>query len=799
MRLASSHLKTEFATRCRRACAGVTLSLAMVAALAQQSGITMSPGFTQPPATPASVLQSGSNSPLAAPNPQYGPTSLTMTGRAPSGAASAPERRPGSAAGDRDTDNTRGRPAATARQEVDPKLTDFQRFVFQSTGREIDLFGYDLFGAPAFPSLTDVPVPTDYVLGPGDEVVLRLWGAVDADLRVVVDRNGQISLPRVGTFRVAGIKASQLEPTLREQVGRVFKNFELSATLGQLRSIQVFVVGQARRPGAYTVSSLSTMLGALFEVGGPSKNGSLRSIQLRRDGRIVSTMDLYKFIAEGDKSADVRLLPGDVIVIPPAGPRVALLGGIDNPAIYELAKPQESLKTVLSYAGSLRALTSLHKVVVERVDPGVERQPRSVIELALDAEGLATTLRDGDVVTLFQISPQFANAVTLRGSVAAPLRYAYKPGMRVSDLIPEREALIQPDYYLRKNMLVQFESGANISLDRAQGDVKNLLAEINWDYAALERLDKKTLRMELLAFNLKQAVVDKNPSEDLLLQPGDVVTVFSVKDIPVPREKSTRLVRVAGEINVAGVYQIQAGETLRSILNRAGGLTSEAYVFGTEFAREATRVKQREALNEASRRLEASLASAAAQQTANLNTTDATAAQRLQLSQEQARRAQLARLRSLEPNGRISLELAPEIKRIDELPDLPLEDGDSILVPARTGFIFAVGAVANNNALLWREGRKVSQYLMAAGVEPAADDDNIFVLRADGSIVHRRDNRRFFDSFESMVLAPGDTLVVPEKLDRESTWSGFVRGLKDWTLILSQFGLSAAAFHSLTN
>ncbi len=720
-----------------------------------------------------------------------GPINLNRAGVRPAPQAAArpavPEAGPGAEP---------ARPAEP-RRDAPAQVTEFQRFVFEGTGRQVPLFGYELFGAPAFPSLTNVPVPADYVIGPGDEVVLRLWGAVDADLRAVVDRNGQISLPRVGTFRVAGTPASQLESTLRAQVAKVFKNFELNASLGQLRAIQIFVVGQAKKPGAYTISSLSTLLGALFETGGPANTGTLRAIQLRRDGRLVTTLDLYKFIVDGDKSADARLLPGDVIVIPSAGPRVALLGSLDSPAIYELGGEQEPLSRLLAYNGSLRALTSLHKVLVERINPAEPTAPRAVQERALDAAGLAANVRDGDMVTLFKISPQFSNAVTLRGNVATPLRYAYKPGMRISDLIPEREALIQRDYYTRKNMLVQYEQPGNVSADRVASDVKNLLSEINWDYAVVERMDPQTVRAQLLPFNLGRAVVEKVAEDNLVLQPGDVVTIFGVKDIPVPQNRTTRLVRVAGEVNAAGIYQIGPGETLRSLLRRAGGPTQQAYLFGTEFSRESTRARQREALQDALRRLEATTTSAAARQAANISSGDAATAQRLVAAQEQARAGQLARLRAMEPNGRIALELTPEINSLDGLPDVPLEDGDRILLPAAPGFVYAVGAVANNNALLWRKGRTVKQYLLAAGLETAADENNIFILRADGSIVHRRDAGWLFGGFESTELAQGDTLIVPEKVDMESTWSGFVRGFKDWTQILANLGLTAAAINTL--
>jgi protein involved in polysaccharide export with SLBB domain len=370
--------------------------------------------------------------------------------------------------------------------------------------------------------------------------------------------------------------------------------------------------------------------------------------------------------------------------------------------------------------------------------------------------------------------------------------------MRVSDLIPEREALIQRDYYSRKNMLVQYAAQTGVNADRLAADVRNLLSEINWDYAVVERLDTQTVRSQLFPFNLGRAVMQKLPEDDLLLLPGDVVTVFSVKDIPVPQSRTTRLVRVAGEVNAAGVYQISPGETLKSLLRRAGGPTPQAYLFGTEFSRETTRARQREGLQEALRRLEANTARAVAQQAVNTGAGDAATAQRLAAAQEQARAGQLARLRALEPNGRIALELSPEIDTFEALPDVPLEDGDRLFLPAAPGFVYAVGAVANTNALLWRKGRTVRQYLMAAGVEPTADESNIFVQRADGSVVHRQASGWLLSGFESTELAQGDTLIVPEKLDLETTWSSFVRGFKDWTQILSNLGLSAAAIHTLS-
>lgn len=741
------------------------------------------------PATPPSGVPRITNVPANAPTAQPGAEGLSGEGRE--------ARNPGP---DR---SLRGLAASGIETKPGGGDSEFQRFVFDVSGQRLARFGQRLFdgAATTFAPVDRVPVPADYVLGPGDELYIRGWGSVDIDYRALVDRNGLVNLPRVGSVRVAGLKAGEVEGFLEKQVARIFRNFSLNVTLGQLRSIQVYIVGQARHPGSYTVGSLSTLVNAVFASGGPSPTGSMRRIQLRRAGQVVTELDLYEFMIGGDKSRDLPLLPGDVIVYPPVGPQVALLGATDNAAVYELKAPDEPLRQLLAYAGGVAPVTARHRAQVERIDPERPDAPRSVEALALDEAGLARGLRNGDLVTLFGVGPQFANAVTLRGNVAGPLRHPHAAGMRVSDLIPSREALITPDYFRRKNRLVQhLDAAGGDAMGMAPTDTtRRLVDEPNWEYAVVERLHPDDLSIRLIPFHLGRAVIDRHPADNLELQPGDVVTIYGRRDLRAPQASTTRVVRVEGEVLRPGVYQLEAGETLRSVLHRAGGVTPQAYVFGTEFSRQSTREKQREAIQDAARRLEAGLASAGAEQMANLSSTDAAAAARLQAAQHEARLAQLHRLRTLEPNGRIALELDPDAAtQVAHLPDVPLEDGDRVLVPTRPGFVFAVGAVANTNAIVWRSGRTLDDYLRVAGVEPGADDDNIFVVRADGSVVHTRDSRGVFArGIGSLALAAGDTIVVPERLNRETRWTAFVRGLKDWTQILYQFGLTAAAIHTL--
>ena len=676
-------------------------------------------------------------------------------------------------------------------------VTEFQRFVQTTSGLSLPLFGYNFFaeGARTFAPVERIPAPSDYVIGPGDELLVRGWGSVDIDYRAVVDRNGLINIPRVGSVRVAGVRASEVEPLLVARVSRVFKNFSLNVTLGQLRSIPVFVVGQAAAPGSYTVSSLSTLINIIFASGGPSPTGSLRRVQLRRENRVVGEVDVYDFIVQGGRTQDLPLLAGDVIVFAPAGPRVAVLGAVDAPAVYELKVAGETLGSVLELGGGTRAITNQHKAQLERLDPSQPRAGRAVLGLTFPA-AYGTPLRDGDVLTLFSPQPQFSNAVTLRGSVARPLRHAFAPGMRVSDLIPEPEALVTPGYYLRKNRQVIPGDGSPVGLGALETDVRNIVDEPNWAYAVVERLDPLTLSMRVIPFNLGKAVIQRDPEHDLLLEVGDVVTVFSRDDIQGPLASRSQLVRVEGEVAAPGIYQLLPGETMRALLLRAGGVTPQAYVFGTDFSRETTRRKQREALEDAVRRLEAQQAAAAATQASNIGSSDAQSVALRRQAQVEIQRAQLNRLRGMKVTGRIALELDVRARSVDDLPDITLEDGDRLFVPSRPSFVFVVGAVSNSNGLLWRIGRKVGDYLDLAGVEPDAESENIFVLRADGTVVHNS-RQGLFASIEDLEMLPGDTVVVPGKTDRETFWSAFVRGLKDWSQILYQFGLTAAAIDTL--
>lgn len=701
---------------------------------------------------------------------------------------------------------------------------DFQRFVLETSGHALPLFGAGFFSqttAPLYVPQGNTPVSPDYRVGPGDELQVRGWGSVDIDVRAVVDRDGQIHIPRIGKINLSGIRSAQAEDVIRAAVGKYYRDFQLSVTLGQLRGITVYVVGQARKPGSYALSSNSTLISALFASGGPNQTGSMRRVQVKRAEKLVTELDLYAFLAKGDKSADIKLQDGDTIVIPAARGYVALSGKVSNSAVYELANDGETLGAMLALAGGLPVVADPKRAQLERLDPN-KKPARSVEVFALDGAGLARKLKSGDILTVSELVPEFGNAVTLRGTVAHPVRNPWRPGMKIRDLIPDRAYLMSRASVKRQNdVLLSDQDKRNAtasdafnpndarstdqpglsvkqigdSVDTLASRIGNLVDEINLDYAVIERVDVANVSVKLLPFSLGKALDDANSPDNLPLQAGDVVTVFSVNDVRVPQAKRQVYVRVEGEVHRPGIYQMRPGDGLSHLIEQAGGLTADAYLFGAAFYREEVKRAQAANLEQLVRRLESQVETRLSSSAASVSGTDATVAQLRIQAEAQAQRQALDRLRNLKPSGRIMLGLTSESVQPDKLPALRLENQDRLVVPARPDFVYVLGSVNTESSLIWRDGATVQDYLNQSGLTSGADVDQLFVLRADGSVLS--DTGGWFSSPSKARVLPGDVIVLPEKTDHESAWSVFTRNAKDITQIIYQFSLGAAAIKTL--
>jgi polysaccharide biosynthesis/export protein len=705
--------------------------------------------------------------------------------------------------------------------------SDFEKYAEDATGQQLPVFARQMFEdvPTTFSPMERVPVPAEYVLGPGDELIVRVWGKIDFDAHVTVDRNGQIYVPKVGALTVAGLRFEQVESYLRAAIGNLYKDFELNVALGQLRSIQVFVLGSARRPGTYTISSLSTLVNALFTSGGPSATGSMRRIELRRKGRLLTEFDLYDLAQKGDQSHDVPLLSGDVIFIPSIGPQVAITGSVNQPGIYEL-KAGTTVGAAVEGAGGLTSLAGSTRAVLERID---DHSTRQVEEFHLDANGLEETLKDGDLLRVFPISPKFENAVTLRGNVAQPGQYIWKHRMRISDLIPSRDALITRNYWMEHNRVPPEtaaiaasrrqskpedsthsatagssqsdinsdmnregnESGVNEDGTPKHSIVESIAAnnsEINWDYAVIKRLDEHDLSTRLIAFHLGNAIDHPDSVDNQTLLPGDSVTVFSRADIELPVEKHSTIITINGEVNAPGLYRVNPGETLRDVVRRAGGLTPHSYLYASRLTRISTQQQEEEQLRQSTEKMESELTAKYANSPPQPG--QSAADQQAQLSMQQAA---IARLSAAAASGRVIMNMKPDASTLEDIPNLAIEDGDTFYIPPRMSTVQVAGAVYNANAFLQQPGRRLMAYLNdAGGPTRQADRKHIFVLRADGMVVTSQSRESLWHSnngFEQMRLLPGDAIIVPEKIATAS----LMNNVNNWAQLASSGALAAAA------
>jgi polysaccharide export outer membrane protein len=622
--------------------------------------------------------------------------------------------------------------------------------VRQELSRDLRQFGYDIFREPVstFAPVADVPVGADYIVGPGDVLQVYLWGMVDDVLTLEVNRRGEVFIPRIGTIPVWGMQLGEVRRLIHEQLSKQFSGFRSSIHLSALRSIQVFIVGEVARPGVYTVSSLSTMMNALFAAGGPTKLGSLRTIKLIRNNRTMGTLDLYGFLLSGDRGHDRHLESGDTVFVPPIGPVVGVAGNVKRPAIYELVGPTR-IGDLFRMAGGVSLTGYLHRVQIERVKPHVERLVLDVQLSELQGTRRSANnplVEDGDLVKVFPIDTRIYNVVSLEGSVRRPGEYEFRRGMRLSDLVTQAEVL--PQAYLPR-----------IEVVRTRPDFTR----------------------QIYTADLRQ-LWQGDPVQDLSLEPGDRIVVAS-------EARPMGSVTLAGEVRRPGPYPIIQGERLSSVLQRAGGFTQEAYPRGAVFIREQLRRQQQEELDRFIR----------AQEEAMLNEATRTAAGTAELAgsnrdqaalQEQLvqqRRQLLQVLKAKVVLGRLVVRLDTPEHLEGTSNDITLEDGDQVTVPKLPSSVLVIGSVRNPAAVVYEDGRDVQYYLSrTGGLNREADKDELHVVKADGSAMAGFMKLRKID--------PGDIIVVPTKVEpRYRT----LPVIKDVATILGQFALSIGVLAAL--
>ena len=746
---------------------------------------------------------------------------------------------------------------ATKRLTADPDLSDyFVRLTLLRllpTGQEaLKPFGYDLFeGVPStFAPVSDIQVPIDYIVGPGDTLDIQLFGNETSTNELTVERDGRINFPKLGPIMVSGMSFDAARGVIEQRVAKQLIGTRVSVTMGDLRSIRVFVLGEAKKPGSYTVSGLSTMTNALFVSGGVKKIGSLRNIELKRNGHLVATLDLYDLLLHGDTSGDRQLQPGDVIFIPPIGNTVSVDGAVRRPAVYEL-KSEKTVAQAIDIAGGLTPDADAKLGQLERILPSRLRQMHN-IDLTV-AESRATQLDNGDKLKIPEIRPTLENSVQLTGYVFRPGAFEYHKGLRLSDVLdsfdelrpdadlhyimirrevppeervevisadlkralaapgsaadPElrprdqifvfnlsasRERILQPvirDLELqatpdKPEQLVSIdgrvkapgryplEPSMHVSdLIRAGGSLEDAAYRGQAELTRYAVVDGDARQTELIPVNLA-AIWRGEPGADLQLKPYDVLII---KPIPMWMEPGT--IELAGEVRFPGKYPIHQGETLSSVLQRAGGFTDVAFPEGAVFIREELKKREKDQLELLANRLQSDLAALSLEAVASSSATaggggGAGASEGLVVGQQL-----LGQLRNTKPVGRLVIDVEGVYKGRPGGPaDVLLKDGDKLVIPKKTQEITILGEVQSPTSHVFEAGLTRNDYIAkSGGATQKADRKRIYVVRANGDVISG--NRSgWFRRSQSVEMHPGDTIVVP--LDTER-----VRALPLWQAV----------------
>jgi protein involved in polysaccharide export with SLBB domain len=752
---------------------------------------------------------------------------------------------------------------ATLRLKIEPAFRGIDvrvtRLPIRKTGREsLKPFGYDLFDhvLSTFAPSTNVPVPAEYIVGSGDQLDVQLYGNMNRSLKLIVGRDGNINLPELGPVNVAGQTFVAAKAQIESRVERQMIGVHANVSMGDTRSIRVFVLGEAKFPGTYTISGLGTITSALYAAGGAKRVGSLRKIQLKRRGALVRQLDLYDLLIRGDTSDDTKLLPGDVIFIPPVGPTVSIDGEVKRPAIYEI-KGESTVSQVLQLAGGLTPEADRSNAMLTRID---ENQHRVIIPLDLTAGAPSLAPRNGDLVHVMRLRPTLDSGIVLQGHVYDSGSFAYRAGIRLSDVIHSVDEL-QPNadiHYLlirretppdRRISVLSADLAAALNAPgstadvplmprdritvfdlasgrdhviqpvleelRVQGSAAHPTETVHIDgqvkvpgeyplepgmrvsdliragggaadaaYGRQAELTRYTLvsgerRTELVQVDLS-AALRGDPAANLVLLPFDTLTV---KEIPLWEAQENVVVR--GEVRFPGRYAIRRGETLRSVIGRAGGLTEFAFPEGSVFTREWLRKREQEQLDMLAQRMQTDLTALAIGSAAAGVGGGANA---LSIGQ-----TLLTQIRGARAVGRMVINL-PLLMRepTGSADDVVLRGGDQLIVPRTQQQVTVLGEVQNATSLLYNPRLTRDDYIsLSGGTTRRADRGRIYVVRANGSVVASEGSRWFAST--SVAMKPGDTVVVPlntEHLPPLPFWQAV-------TGILYNVAIAVAAIHAL--
>jgi protein involved in polysaccharide export with SLBB domain len=713
--------------------------------------------------------------------------------------------------------------AATTTADAQLKLSLLE----QKLSGDLRQFGYELFNrtVSTFTAPLSIPVGSDYVLGPGDQFTITVWGTTEGIYNLKISKEGEITLPKVGVVSIAGTRFGDLEKVLKRQLSKYYSDFNLSVAMGGLKSLTVYVVGEVAKPGSYSLSSLSTVYGALFAAGGPTKLGSLRTIQVLRSGKVVKTLDLYDFLLKGDRSQDLKLQNEDSVFVPLIGPVAGIAGTVYRPAIYEL-KGTESIDDVIAMAGGIMPIALGGRLQLTRYDA---HQKKVIIDITLPAQPASSSKSTVPKVKEFgekvlnmdviAVSPVYENVwetVEIRGAVEHPGVVQWRPDLTVREVVQHAAVLPKTDLKradvvrISKDMIekkiIPIDLGKLLAGDETQnilleskdrieiftvdqnpqnlwetvslnGSVRNpgtyqwrpdlkvreiivegqLLPKADLKRADVIRLNKDMQDRTVLPVDLEKLMAG-DETQNLVLQVQDEIRVYS-------SYKATEKVTVSGELVRTGDFEISKGERLSDLLRRAGGFSVEAYPYGAVLRRKDVRNEQTKYLKTMIARTQGQIARVAATKTSSAISPEEQSAAKAEMTMSQSLLDSIRTLQE-QSDGRVVISVSENIDAwAGSKYDVLLQDGDTLVIPKRPQDVRILGEVHSAGAQIFLPDMTIKDYLdHSGGVTKNADKGEIFVVQADG--YSYSSDSPSVSSFDKMKLHAGDTIIVPENVDR---------------------------------
>lgn len=747
-------------------------------------------------------------------------------------------------------------------EEVDESQTRYGLALFDQT-------------VSTFAPTDDSQVSENYVLGVGDEINVQMFGKDNQSLTLTVNRDGEINFPQLGPIRLIGLSLKDASTLIQERIKNQLIGVNAVVSMGRLRAINIFIAGEVNVPGAYSVSSLTTISQALFQAGGISDIGSLRNVQVKRQGEVVTTFDVYELLMEGSSINDIRLRSGDVVFVPTYDNVVSVQGEVKRPMYYEL-KPGQNITDALNMAGGFKSSALRSKLVLIQ-NPIQSALPSARnIDLSNSAQ-LSTQLNDGDIINVLMMSDAIENSVIIKGAIAREGQYGWQEGLRVSNLISDIRRDVKRTADLQYSLIIR-EKNANLDIDVIQFSIVDALTnpgsnsdpilQVNdqvliFDYVSVSDLDKNEFSMEdygsgqvkpesntnnFTRKTLLGPVVQKlnaqaregepvqlvsisgavkAPGEyplgkdytiaDLVLAAGglkdsaylesvelrqiteapDGKMKVSYSNVDISTADKMRAIRLRsrdnvnvrenndwnptdsivldGEVRFPGTYLIQPGETISQVLARAGGLTNEAFASAAVFTREE--IAKQETLQ--AKLFADSVRRDYATSVLTEETINASYAEIQAVTQQ---------LENFEGQGRLLIDLPKAISG-DKSFDVEVVDGDKLFIPKLNETVTIVGEVRRQGTHGYQSDLSLDEYLrLSAGTTKRADDEGIYIIKANGSVVIPDTSLTSFASVRTDI-EPGDTIVVPvnaEYKDSIPLW-------RDITQIIYQGTVAIAA------